>query len=241
METQHGPHIYVPKINIADPSTITEKELAKLSYSEKIELAKRNVQAVIQRVIADPWFFCSNFVVTLDTHDAVNPKKKLPDKEYLRVTTEIWQREPLLLIPKSRQMMVSWLMIALHYWMAAYHQGKFVFFQSKKEEDADILLDRANFVHLNLVSWLQPNAKPKSYCRMVFPGMDSKIQAVSQAADSIRSQTASAIFSDEMAFQPHSRDAYAAAKPTIDGGGKFTGVSTPNFKEFFYNLVMDLE
>ncbi len=81
----------------------------------------------------------------------------------------------------------------------------------------------------------------RKYCYMRFDGTDSIIHAVSQDSDALRSSTASAIFSDEMAFQPYARKSYQGARPTIEGGGKFTGISTPNGKNFFYNLIFDLE
>lgn len=211
-----------------------------MSPQQKMEILRQNIEQIIARVKVDPWFFCTNFVWTLDTHDAINPKKKIPNKDYLRIVTEEWSNSSLIAVPKSRQMMISWLMVALHYWTAAYHHGRFVFFQSKKEEDADVLLDRALFIHNNVPDWLRPTGK-KSYCNFVFPMIDSQIKAVSQSPDAIRMHTASAILSDESAFQPYARDAYAAAKPTIDGGGKLTLISTANFKEFFYNIVHDIE
>jgi len=51
--------------------------------------------------------------------------------------------------------------------------------------------------------------------------------------------TASGIFADEMAFQEQAEDAFTAARPTFLGGGRFTGVSTPNFRNFWYRMVYD--
>lgn len=235
------PHVITPrKINLGDPSTYTAADIDRLPLSEKIELAKRNIRAVTERVQREPEFFVFTFARTLDPHNPTEPIRKFPEKQYLKELIRIWWQSKLLIIAKSRQLMASWLFITLHYWLAAYHPGQFVFFQSKKEEDADALLDRANIVHMNLPEWITPPGK-KTYCWFDFSSIHSKIQAVSQSSDAIRSQTASAIFSDEVGFQPYARDAYAAAKPTIDGGGRWTGVSTPNGKEFFYNMYSDLE
>jgi hypothetical protein len=66
----------------------------------------------------------------------------------------------------------------------------------------------------------------------------SIIQACAQGSDVLRSYTFSAIFSDEMGFQDEAEDAYTASVPTIEGGGKFTGVSTAN-PGYFQAMVFD--
>jgi hypothetical protein len=47
-----------------------------------------------------------------------------------------------------------------------------------------------------------------------------------------------AIFGDECAFWEHARAFYAASKPTIDGGGRITLVSSAS-PGFFQQLVFD--
>jgi hypothetical protein len=219
---------------------LDERKISKLSPSEQNALLKKNIEKIILRIKEDPWFFMVNFCWTLDTHDPESPIKKFPNKGYLEKSTEVWFNNKILYIPKSRQMMISWLMVGLHYWLAAYHQAQNVFFQSKKEDDADLLLDRAWFIHCHVPEFLRVPCK-RSYCNMAFKDIHSRIQAVSQSSDAVRSQTASAILSDETAFQPYARDSYSAAKPTIDGGGRYTAISTPNGKEYFHNRVFDLE
>jgi len=151
-----------------------------------------------------------------------------------------------LLVEKSRQMLVTWVMIACHLWDAQFHQGRRIFFQSKKENDANALVDRAKHIydsyppHIKpIIEALYPANKPMAYLKLEFGKNKSIIQGTPQGADVIRQYTASRIFSDEMAFQEKAEEAYIAAKPTIVGGGSFVGVSTPNFKNFFYLLAKD--
>jgi hypothetical protein len=61
--------------------------------------------------------------------------------------------------------------------------------------------------------------------------------AVPQGADVLRSRTASGIFADELGFQEKGREGFQASKPTIEGGGRYTTVSTPNGQNFFYELL----
>ena len=227
-------------VRIAEKGYVDEIAAKMLTDEQRWLLAQALMKSRINRVKADPSFFIFNYVYTLDPHDSVNPIKKMPYKQYLYYVIETWRKTQLLVIPKSRQMMISWVMIALHYWLAAYHPGQHVFFQSKKFEDADILLERAKFIHDHVPDWLKVDGS-KTEGWFSFDAINSKIQAVSQEGDAIRMQTASAVFSDEVAFQPYAAEGYAAAKPTIDGGGKWTGVSTANGKEFFNALVSDIE
>lgn len=125
-----------------------------------------------------------------------------------------------------------------------FHKGKLTFFQSKKEEDANALVDRAKFIYNYLPEFFKsayPAKTPFTYMKLEFPTQFSLIRATPQGPDQIRMHTSSNIFSDELAFQEEAASAYAAAKPTIDGGGRFIGVSTVNGKNFFYRIAHDIE
>jgi hypothetical protein len=144
--------------------------------------------------------------------------------------------------------MASWLFVALHVWDALTNDGRTVFFISKKEEDAGFgndlsLLARAQFIIDHLPDAIKPRVKKgvRPPC-ITFPGRYSSIFACSQDAESLRQYTASRILSDEMAFQERADKAYTAMKPTIDGGGCLTGISTPNGRHnLFYHLVHDIK
>ena len=188
-------------------------------------------------MVSHPWWWIEEQVWTKDEHDKVSPVKRFPLKEYLKLYCVLWYNEPLLLVPKSRQMMMTWLFSACYLWDTQFHQGRLNFFQSKKEEDADRLVQRAYFIYQHQSDWVKAMFPATyTYCHLKFPQAGSEIWGVPQGGDQIRSHTASGIFSDEMAFQPQAEDAYSGAKPTIDGGGRFTGVSTAN-PGFFEYLV----
>lgn len=226
---------------------LTEQERATiLSVIDDAERVKEEIALKI------PWYFCTEYIYTLDEHESAAPIRKFPTYSYLENITDLWEKNKLLIIAKSRQLFVTWLMSSLHLWMAL-RPGKKIFYQSKKEDDANAVLDRTKFSYYRLprrLKWgacdprvIDMSKDPPSrevYCKLDFPWLNSQIIAVPQGADVLRSQTASAIFSDEMAFQDKAEEGYAAAKPTIDGGGKFTGVTTPNGQEFCYKLLFDL-
>jgi len=226
----------------------------KLEYLQKV-LQDPKLQAIEWWNCHDePYYFLTNWAYTLDVHDRENPVKLFPKKKYIENLVEIWLKEPLLLIPKSRQMMVSWLFTSLYLWDTQFHRGRLTFFQSKKEEDADDLVKRAKFVWDHEPKFLKTyyedgrfkelkcnpqNQGQHTYCRMAFPDIHSEIRGIAQGGEIIRMHTASGILEDEMAFQPEAKAAYTAAKPTISSKGRFTGVSTAEDATFFEEMVFD--
>jgi len=202
----------------------------------------------------DPYYFLINWAKTLNVHDEVNPIQPFPDKEYLKILVDTWLKTQLLLVPKSRQMMMSWLFTTLYLWDTIFHEARMTFFQSKKAEDADDILKRSKFVWDNLPKFLKryysggklhvlhcnPQHKGQHVSgKMSFPEINSEIRAIPEGGDVIRMHVASGILADEMAYQAEARSAFTAAKPTLSAKGRFTGVSTPEHGTFFEELVFD--
>lgn len=161
-----------------------------------------------------------------------------PEREYLLEIIGEWENNPLFAIEKSRKMLITWLMVACHLWIAKFQEGRLVFFQSRKEEDADATLNRAKFIYDYEPFWLKQYPDIRKYCHFEWPSRHSHIWAVPQGPDTIRQYTATAIFSDESAFQEQAEAAFIAAKPTIDGGGKITMVSSA-YPGFFERMCRD--
>lgn len=203
----------------------------------------------------NPYYFLTNWAYTLDAHDDENPVKPFPEKDYIKYLVETWLKYPLLLVPKSRQMMVSWIFAGLYLHDTQFHFGRLTFFQSKKADDANDLVKRAKTMWDNEPAflkryredgeWKTLGCNPQNqgnhvYNLMVFPEIKSEIRGIPEGGDVIRMQTASGILEDEMAFQPEAKNAFTAAKPTLSAKGRFTGVSTPEDNTFFHEAVFDL-
>lgn len=229
--------------------------MLSLEYLDKLSRSKVLQDLEWDKCQSDAYYFLINWAYTLDVHDREQSIKTFPDKEYLKILTETWLKEPLLLVPKSRQMMMSWIFTSLYGWDAFFHKGRLTFFQSKREDDADDLVKRTKFVWDKMPKFLKRykdhngqfkelKCNPQHHgqhvsCRMSFPEINSEIRGIPEGGDIIRMHTASGILSDEMAFQPEAKNAYTAAKPTISSNGRFTGVSTADDRTFFEALVMD--
>jgi hypothetical protein len=149
---------------------------------------------------------------------------------YLREITETWHRKdpPILYVPKPRRMFLSWLMVSLHTWLCLFHEHAAVYIVSSKEAKSVELLDRAEgilrriapSIH-RLPAW-QRSGSPSPHLHIG----TSRLWAVPEGADQMRQFTATAILADEIGTWQAPRATYAAMKPTIQGGGQLTLVSS---------------
>jgi hypothetical protein len=196
-----------------------------------------------QKIRNDPWEFAVQCVFTKDEKDQAFPIKPFPkDLEYLKLYFRLWQRYRLLGIPKSRRMFLSWSTIILYLWDAMFHVGRHEAFVSKKESDADELLERAVFILEHIPkNILPPDLIPswkKTYCNLEFEEIHSRIQAFPSGSDQMRQFAFSGIMGDEAAFWEQAQKMYSATFPTIENSGRMTMISSPA-PGFFKDLVFD--
>jgi hypothetical protein len=192
------------------------------------------------RVRRDVWQFLRTCVWTMDQADTLEPIKQYPDRPYLRVMAEMIVKEPLLAIVKHRRMMVTWTCCAIAVWKALMREGRFIALVSKKEEDSDDLVRRCKFVLENIPATAFP-VRPRleyKYTQLSLPEINSVIKGVAQGPDQLRQYTCSWIVGDEIAFWPQARQTFTAMRPTIEGGGQITLLST-RYPGFFRELIHD--
>lgn len=184
----------------------------------------------------DPWFFCRTLVRSKNEHGGKDsPYEPFPDKAFLLHCVRTWEfvaakprsQMRVLLIPKSRQMMVSWVCMAMALWTAMTKQAQLIIVQSKKELDAGNLLGRAEGMWQRLPQTIRELVPCHSgHVHLDFPSTDSRMIGIPEGGDQIRSNTASLLICDEAAFQPDFLDAYTAALPSLSGGGMGVFVSS---------------
>jgi len=216
-----------------------EREDWRLKLEEKPELAVLE----LRKCAGDPWYFLTGWGKTLDQHG--EPVKPFPAKDYLRLLARRFLEKDLLIVYKSRQMMVSWLMSALCLWETLFHSGKLVVLQTKKADAADNLIKRAHFIWKNLPEFFRgfapANPQKKGahlYGRLEIPKFNSELMGIPEGTDQIRQYTASRVWEDEFQLQDKGREILEAVHPTIVGGGKIvlTGTAKPGFMK---ELVRD--
>jgi hypothetical protein len=204
----------------------------------------------------DPYHWLTHWAFTIDEHTPEAPFKLFPDKEYIKIIVKIWLKCKKLIIPKSRQMMISWIMTGLYMHDTQFNRARKNFFQSKKADDADALVARAKiiwdhepkflkrFYDEERRKWIDIICNPQVngahvYNKLELTSIDSIIRGIPEGDEVVRSYVLSGLLADEMAFQPEARGAYAAALPALSNRGRFTGVSTALDGTFFQQLVFD--
>ena len=188
-------------------------------------------------------YFLQNCVYTKDEHDKKNPVKKFPDFAYIEDVVNVWETEDRLLIKKSRQVLLTWIMVAIHTWLAWNRSNAVIIFQSDKEDKVkEILLDRSEFIIRHLSEEVKFLMGEVFFGALMFKFLKngSRIIGTPAGADVIRSFTATAILSDEMAFQEKQEETLAGSLQSVTDGGKFTGISTIYPESYFDKLCEDL-
>ena len=171
----------------------------------------------------NPWYFFTQYVFTQDPARGVC---KYPDYDYLREFLAVMQKERLLLVPKSRQMMVTWTVVTYVLWLALFRKSGVYLFISRNERCAVELLDRARFILDHLPPWMQPKRVTNSSEEIEFAKLGSRILSLPASPNGPRMYSPTAVFWDEMAFTPFDEQIWTALKPALDSGGQFIGVSS---------------
>lgn len=220
---------------------LSDEEIQRrLRAQARLRLKQKNTTV---QYANDPWAFLRDCVWTLDQQSG--QIRKFPDHAYLQYLTREFQDNRMLLIPKSRRLVVTWWAVSIHVWLLLFRPGTTIAFQSRKEgrnesEGSAELVKRAKFIIDHLPPEIERPNYVYKFCYLGIPASYSEIIGIGQGPDQLRQLTVTAIFADEMAFWEDARDTFIAARPTIEGGGRFTGVSSAN-PGFFQQLIEDTD
>jgi len=162
---------------------------------------------------------------------------------YLHHMVNVWYDHPRIVLPKSRRLITSWTMILCHVWLARYRPGQVIAFVSQKQgqnedEGAAELVKRGRHIEDHIPVEYQQRETQRAWCRTFYPHNGSVILGIAQGANQLRQLAITAWFADEFAFWERAGETYAASIPALEGGGRFTGVSTAN-PGFMKQLVFD--
>ena len=209
-----------------------------------------------ERLLAlqEPMNFLRYCVFTRDEVDPLAPIKAAPVwpdaplyKPYIEPIVNIWESSPYTLLDKSRRMWISYLMLTLHLHLSFTNTDRRVAIVSKKFEDSCAHLDNMKKIYETIPEAVWPAAcRPKLRSKegfIYFDEIGSIIHAVASGPDQMRQYGFSAAFFDEMDFWDNQELTYAAAAPTLQGGGKLTIATTHSFVdtgvESFYRLLSE--
>lgn len=197
-------------------------------------------------MMADPLTWLQQHTQTKDPHwreaGAKGPNRPFPDKPYFRPIVEIFRRESIFCVEKSRDLMLSWLVAGLFTHQCMVAEGIEVLFQSQKETKAFELVDYAK----TLYGYSKPEIQQayplsKKLSEQAAGALEfangSRIIGIPGGAEQIRSYHPWGLFQDEAAFMPEAGKAYDHAVPVCQ---KIVVVSSAG-PGWFADFVTDVE
>ena len=151
--------------------------------------------------------------------DAVKGEIKFelwPHQVYL---TGVFEKHPLIIILKARQLGITWLVAMYALWKAMFQEGANVLILSKNEMAASESLAYARFCHQRMPDFLRLSKGKDSDSAITFPIMSSTIRALpATEAAGVGFGSASLVILDENDFHPYAEQNYVEIKPMIDAG-----------------------
>ena len=209
----------------------------------KIESDEDWMEDERDRCMADPWYWAVNYVYTIRkdefTVDSRPEILRFPPKEHLRYALHKCFTDHYFVTDKSRQMTLSWLFMLYELHVAQFGSHEEVIVQTKKEVDADALIQRADFMVKSQRRWLRPLAK-YSFCRLKFSENGSSIRGLpggAGAGDQIRSANPSRYFLDEGGFVDEFEDCRTAALACCRDVKIVSTANMGEFKDFIYDEI----
>lgn len=156
----------------------------------------------------------------------------------------MFEAERAVIILKARQLGVSWLVAGYALWMITFHDNANVLLLSKREDEAQKLLDKLKFMYDRLPDFLRAPEFARNNSTLILCAAGdgktkgSRVTALPATEDAGRSETGSLVIADEWAFHPYATANYAAFRPAIAAGSaKFIGLSTANgIGTFFHEM-----
>ena len=165
--------------------------------------------------------------------------------EYMPPIVEAWLTSQFFAIEKSRDMMATWLMIALFTWDSMFHEGRQQILQSEDAVKTLELVQRAYFIYRQTPKFLRDAIGKTTFSKgnaksgeLFFLDQKSEVIGLPQGEDQIRQYHPSGVFSDEAAFQLEAGPTFKAIKPAILEGGRYSMISTAN-RSWFEQICRD--
>lgn len=178
--------------------------------------------------------------MTENTDTEGEPIQRFPDKEYVFTLIKYFEKFDRVLVPKSRQVLVTWTFSAFCLWRALFFGSSIIFIQSKKEEDSARVIDRIALMYQYLPEFIKAmNPVKPTHCKLSFENR-SIIVGVPEGVAHLRGATASIIVLDEAAFIDGVSEVLSAAIPALGRYGKLFLVSSAA-PSIFKNLVFDID
>lgn len=226
------------------PLSPADRRALELRALARLELTRRQQET---RWKTDPWAWLTECCWTEDpdSHQFLPFPGNQLWAQYLKFVVDLYLDPDahLVIIPKARQMFLSWLSIGLRVWKAAKFPHELIYFDALKlglnpHEPGSALdmLRRAKIILERMTVDRIPWREHRTY--LEFPETRSRIVAVGSGADQLRGVTPTDILMDECAFWPEAEATFMAARPAVHSG-KIWLVSTVEHGSFFSDMRHD--
>jgi len=184
----------------------------------------------LKRVEASFLFFM-NFCKLIEAPTDENPGGviKMQMWQHIMVTIKALLSHRLIVILKSRQIGLSWLLAAYALWKS-YKYGAKIILLSRGQEEAKELLSKVKRIYYQLPRHLRYETGRESTEEIFFPALESSIKALPATISAGVGLQATLIIADEWELHPYAEENFGHIKPTIDMGGQFVGCFTVNKK-----------
>jgi hypothetical protein len=187
----------------------------------------------LAKCAADPWYFITTYCHVLDPVLGVINFEPWP---HLHELLDIVLRNDRVILLKSRQIGVSWLLVGLALHTSLFNPGAVVLIFSRRQVESIEMKERVKFMWRHLPDYMRQPVGKDNDEMLTFPTMDSKVISLPAVEGSGRTWGATLVIFDEWAYMPNAREIYTAAMPTVERS-KMVGVSTANGRG---NLFADL-
>src|SRR3989339_1373091 len=149
---------------------------------------------------ASPRSFMTESVKTLDPIRGISPFPQFP---YVWQLVRAAQENRFLLVPKSRQMFVTWTILAYILWRALFRGPGIYLLLSRNERCAEELITRLRIMLDNLPAFMRPSIAANSRQEIAFGKLGTRIFSIPATPDGPHMYSPSGVFWDEMAFTPY--------------------------------------
>lgn len=182
-------------------------------------------------------YFLRHYVITKNTQERMG-LQPMPDWDYIYSTARDFENYNQVLVLKSRQLMISWLLAARLIHVCMFNKGEELLCVSRGGLYSREIGLRSEVIYNNLPEWMQfPIKTNKQFGEYSFPETESKYLCLAADEDVGRTFSPSGIFFDEVAFFPYGSKVMSSLAPLLEGEVSFIGVSTPNGEDpLFYPM-----
>ena len=192
----------------------------------------------------DPWYWRINYVVTVNehwVHDGwASPYRRWPSTEAERSYCHLLFVERKTAWPKSRQQRATWRTSSQMYGDASHTGGRLYMIQSKRELDAQKVLERVKGIDSRLrkiAPWMVPDLIRGDVTQLQWAN-GSTMMAVPEGANYVQSHTPAWWFADEDQLQADAEHAFHAALPACE---RITLVGTADYGWFYQEFLADVK